>query len=431
VNPEAESSRFENVYPERITRAMDWTPDDEQSLAVIRLAGGIGIFFLLAYAIYDLRFLGKHDPAAVYHWLMLGGTCLYVGLTWTQAFRRYWQFWSLLICTYLIQMFVLVSALNHDPESRYIAILLCPLCTASFVAWGPRWQLAMGMVSLMSFWVASTYVPVDNQYMVYRWFGLLAALVLAQCTAVFIDRYRLQLRAQLAELDEAARFRENTIETMAHDIRSPVAALAGYAHLLEDEGLRPKERADLLGRLGSTTWGMDLVVSNLLDSYQIRAHQIAPSFSNVDPGPLIAGVIDDCAVQASRKRVRIRSEVGPMPRCRLDPRLLERILKNLIAHAIVRMSGGEVLVRTGVRDDSLVLEVADCGPPVHLDDVDKMFTAPNHDGRSTAITLGLYVARAMAEASGGKVEARYAAGHGLSLVALIPRDGDAARRAMS
>ncbi|HEY6421286.1 MAG TPA: HAMP domain-containing sensor histidine kinase [Candidatus Binataceae bacterium] len=434
MNPREESTRPDSPHPrpKRIIRALDRTLDDEESLGIIRLAAGLGIFFLLAYTIFDLRFVGGRDPAAVYHWLLLAGTCLYAGLTWTPLFRRYWQLWTLLICAFLIQMFVLVSGLNRDPESRYIAILLCPLCTASFVAWGPLWQFAMAMVSLASFWIASTYVPVDNQYIVYRWFGLLAALLLAQCTAVFIDRYRMRLRGQLAELDEAASFRENTIETMAHDIRSPVAALAGYAHLLEEEGLLPKERADLLGRLGATAWNMDLVVGNLLDSYQIRAHQIAPSLSDVDPNLLVAEVIDDCATQAWRRRVRIRSDFGPIPQCRLDPRLLERILKNLLAHAIARMNGGEVQVSIAIRDGALLLEVADRGPPIEGDQVDKMFLPPNHDDRSvTAGALGLYVARAMAEASGGRVEARYAPGQGLSLIALLPLDGGMARRATS
>ena len=100
--------------------------------------------------------------------------------------------------------------------------------------------------------------------------GLIAAMIFAQYTSIFIERYRRRLRKQVEDLEEAARFRQTQIATMAHDIRSPVAALSGYVNLLEEADIDPKERSDLLGRIGSTAWNMDLVVSNVLDYYEAQ-----------------------------------------------------------------------------------------------------------------------------------------------------------------
>ncbi len=67
---------------------------------------------------------------------------------------------------------------------------------------------------------------------------------------------------------------------MAHDIRSPVAALSGYVNLIEDVDTNAKERTDLLGRIGSTAWNMDLVVSNVLDYYEAQDGTSSPRWSN-------------------------------------------------------------------------------------------------------------------------------------------------------
>ena len=73
--------------------------------------------------------------------------------------------------------------------------------------------------------------------------GLIAAVIFAQYTSIFIERYRRRLRKQVEDLEEAARFRQTQMATMAHDIRSPVAALSGYVSLLEEADIE-SEGAD-------------------------------------------------------------------------------------------------------------------------------------------------------------------------------------------
>jgi len=93
-------------------------------------------------------------------------------------------------------------------------------------------------------------VPIASPFWMYRWMGLIAAVIFAQYTSIFIERYRRRLRKQVEDLEEAARFRQTQIATMAHDIRSPVAALSGYVNLLEEVDISQNERTDLLGRIG-------------------------------------------------------------------------------------------------------------------------------------------------------------------------------------
>jgi signal transduction histidine kinase len=416
-------SELTNTEFGRTTSEFVWTEDEEESLRVLKLGGALGIFMLLAYLAYDQHLRGREAPGIGLHWLVLGITCLFFSLVWTRAFKRNWKFWTLLYLCFLIAIFIAISHFTGDPESRFIAITLCPLATAAFVSWGTRWQFAMALTSIAGYAAGQYLVPIDTPYGMYRWMGLITAVIFAQYTTVFIDRYRRRLNKQVHDLEEAARFRQSQIATMAHDIRSPVAALSGYVSLLEDDDLSPKERTDLLGRIGSTAWNMNLVVSNVLDYYDLQENAVIPAPVEHDPNIVIAEVSEDCAEQARRRRLTLRTEFARLPMCRLDPRHLDRIVRNLLAYAISRMSRGEVVVRTALHNQMIVVDVSDSGTSLSLAELDGLFQGPNKDGSSGPGTgLGLYIARAMAEAVGGQVQARHAPGRGLTLFAELPLD---------
>jgi signal transduction histidine kinase len=408
--------------PGRATTEFDWTADDEESLRVLKLGGAFGIFMLLSYLIYDQRVLGRYAPGTPLIWSILAATCLFFGLSWTHSFKRHWKLWILLYNLFLIAMFILISRETRDPESRFLAILLCPLATAAFVSWGTRWQLAMAAMALLGYAAAEYLVPIRTPYWMYRWMGLAAALIFAQYTSVFVERYRRRLKKQVEDLEEAARFRQTQIATMAHDIRSPVAALSGYVNLLEEVDITAKERVDLLGRIGSTAWNMDLVVSNVLDYYEAQEEAITPEPIELDLNQVLHEVAEDCALQARRRRLDLRMEITRLPPCRLDRRHFERIVRNLLAYSIGRTATGEVALRAGVRNEYIAVEVTDLGPSLSLAEREALFQRPNRNGNhGTARGLGLYIARAMAEAAGGRTEARYADGRrGLTLVAEFP-----------
>ncbi len=411
------------TYPEDspTPRPPEWTEDNEESLRVIKLGGGLGIFILLAYVEYDLRVRGNSGIGAIFHWALLAGAAVFFALLWTRAFRRHAKLWAFSIGVFLMWMFIVISAATRDPESRFIAMALCPVATAAFVGWGPRWQVAMAAVSLASFCAAEYFVPIESPYLIYRWMGLVAALGIAQFTALYIDRYRRRLSRQVEDLEEAARFRQNQIATMAHDIRSPVAALSGFVSLLEDDRTEARERADVLGRIGSTAWNMDLVVSNVLDFYQVQEHDIIAAPVELDANLLLAEITEDCALQAQRRHLGLRAEFSEIPLCRLDPRHFERIVRNLLAFAIGRTISGDVVFRTAVRSRWIVIDVTDNGPSLTPEELNALLERPVRDGRMGAARgLGLYIARAMAEAVGGRVEARYAGGRGITLIAELP-----------
>jgi signal transduction histidine kinase len=403
--------------------------DNAEAVDILKRSGPIGIIFVVALLGVDLR--AHVAPTNILvtpaHWFALLTVLLFFGLTWMPAFRAHWRVWSLLCCITMITLIIRISVLTHDPTTRYITIILCPFATAAFVIWGWRWQLALIIACFFLYVVTELIVPIGHRFdpqFSHRLLGMAAALTLSQFTAVFLDRYRRKLKRQLIQLAEAAAFRETQIATMTHDIRNPLATLVGLVTLLVEDQLDEKEQANLLARVWSTTTSMDLLVKNVLDLYLLEEQRLRPNPRIIDANSVVAETAEHCAIEARLKGLKIKLELGGVPKANLDPLHLERIIANLLTSAVRRTTAGEVRVRTFQRGDDVVIEVSDTGPEATPAEVERVFARPNLsvDGARSA-ALGRYIANSLVEADGGQIEALAGEGWGLSLMVRLPIDG--------
>src|ERR1700752_4946728 len=128
-----------------------------------------------------------------------------------------------------------------------------------------------------------------------------------------------KLGAQMEQLAAGAKCRERQIGTMTHDIRNPLATLVGLVTLLEEDELSEKETTHLLARVGSTSRAMDLLVKNVLDMYLLEEDNLQPHPRVIDPNVIVQEVADVYGREARLKGLRMRTELGGMPRGSLDP----------------------------------------------------------------------------------------------------------------
>jgi signal transduction histidine kinase len=397
--------------------------DNAEAINILKMSGPVGIFFLLAYIAIDsrARLAPASMPASPYHWIALATILAFFGLTWLPGFRAHWRAWSLMCCIVMMILLIRISAVTHESNTRYITIILCPFATAAFVIWGWRWQLCLIVACFFLYIVAEAAVPIGRPFEIHRALGMVAALTLSQFTAVFLDRYRRRVKGQLVQLAEAGAFRETQIATMTHDIRNPLATLVGLVTLLVEDDLPEKERNNLLSRVWSTTTSMDLLVKNVLDLYLLEERRLRPNWRLIDANSVINDCAEHCGIEARLKGLRMKLELGGLPKANLDPIHLERIIANLLTSAIRRTPAGEVRLRTSQRGAWVVIELSDTGPEATPTEIEHIFDRPNLglDGaRSSA--LGRYIAQALIEADGGKIQAKVEDGWGLNLIVQLP-----------
>jgi signal transduction histidine kinase len=395
--------------------------NDETSIQVLRAGSSIAILFLIAYLAYDVW--TRHATSlfgTIFHWTTVIGALAFFLATWTRNFREHWKHWTLLFAILLISVIITISSETQEGESRYITILLFPLATAAFVNWAWRWQAMMGLSCLVLYGLAELLIPVPGDSF-HRWLGLIAAIALSEFISFFIGVYRQRIDAQIDQLKEAAAFREAQIATMAHDIRSPVAAIAGFVDLLDDDDLPEEDRKAILARIGTTAWLMDLTVSNVLDLYQISGGRISASPSRLDPNRIIADAASNCAPQAIHKGLKLTVNYGEVPRGNFDPRHLERIARNMLAYSISRLSAGEIHMRTLPNNNGITIEVEDDGPVPSDEELATLLSHSEANGKAPSKSMvGLYVARALAENAGGRIRITLPSEDGVKLVAEVP-----------
>jgi two-component system sensor histidine kinase HydH len=203
---------------------------------------------------------------------------------------------------------------------------------------------------------------------------------------------------------------------MAHELRTPLAALKGHAQLLEElsEG-RARDRA---ARVVAEAQRLERVTEDLLSF----ARMASISRSVQDP----AALVKEVAARAP-DRVRVQ-DAGAPRRFPLDPERFTQLVENLVSTALViDEDGGEVRVQLSAAEGGLRLVVEDHGPGLPPGDPERLF-APFFTTRARGTGLGLAVARRCAVLHGGRLWAERRAEGGARFIAVLPPGPQADRR---
>ncbi|MEO7104452.1 MAG: ATP-binding protein [Gemmatimonadaceae bacterium] len=207
-----------------------------------------------------------------------------------------------------------------------------------------------------------------------------------------------------ATLREAARFKDILLASVSHDLRTPLTSIKALAQDAADSG----DANSVI--IVAQTERLSKMVAHLLDMSRVNAG--APSMSiEVNTVEDLAGaVVTEMMGTNGADRVRITTDYSaPALIGMFDFVETIRILINLIDNALLYSPESEPVELSASRvGDWLQLDVADRGPGVPKDDVERIFE-PFYRHPSTSTTahgtgLGLAIARSLAEAQGGTIE---------------------------
>ena len=233
---------------------------------------------------------------------------------------------------------------------------------------------------------------------------------------VGVLREREELARQTAaarELEAGNRTRTALLAAVSHDLRTPLAGVQAAAETLRlhDARLDPEDRADLLLAIEQSTGRLTAIVADLLDMSRLQTGAVQPVLSDVP--------LDDVARAAlvglpDEGRVRVD---GPLPVASADAGLLERVLANLLGNALRHTDGG-VEVSGSTTGHRVRLCIADHGrgvPPAQRHRMFEPFQRLGDSATGDGVGLGLAVARGLAEAQGGSLDATETPGGGLTM----------------
>lgn len=246
--------------------------------------------------------------------------------------------------------------------------------------------------------------------------------------AIALERARLHREVAEARLRaEGEALREALLNSVSHDLRTPLAVILGAATTLEGMGGgSPEARRELSASIREEAERLSSYIENVLDLTRIRAGQIAPRLELVELSDIVNAALRRRARALSAHRVEVRLPPD-LPMLRLDLFLMEHALANALDNAAKYSPEGAGVTVSAIReDDEVRLTVADAGQGMDANELQNAFE-PFFRGRPAqgrAVTgsgLGLAICRAFVQANGGRVVLESAgSGKGTSLHLLLP-----------
>jgi len=171
--------------------------------------------------------------------------------------------------------------------------------------------------------------------------------------------------------DSANTAKSRLLAAASHDLRQPLQTLMLLQELLAQIVVGDKARL-LIGRLDQTLVGMSGMLNALLDINQIEAGAVRTRFETFRIDAVLNRVTDDLAFQADAKRIALHVVPCTLT-VRSDPRLLEQMIRNLLANAIKFTKQGRVLIGCRRRSGKLIIQIWDTGVGIPETQIQEIF----------------------------------------------------------
>jgi two-component system, OmpR family, sensor histidine kinase KdpD len=248
----------------------------------------------------------------------------------------------------------------------------------------------------------------------------------ASQAALALERVDYAGRAQQARvLEEADRLHQAILNSLSHDLRTPLAAITGALSSLaaREAPLPETARAELLATAREEAERLNAFVSNLLDMSRLEAGTIGLRVDWHDVDDLVGS-----ALRALGRRAATRAIVvdvpADLPLLRVDFVLLTQALVNVLDNALrYAPEGTPVTVTARAAGEMVEIAVTDRGPGIPEAEREKVFEKfhrVRREDRTSGTGLGLAICRGLVEAHGGRVWAEVAPEGGARLMLAVP-----------
>jgi signal transduction histidine kinase/CheY-like chemotaxis protein len=220
-------------------------------------------------------------------------------------------------------------------------------------------------------------------------------------------RHEAELRRARDEAQAANRSKTHFLAAVSHDLRQPLHSMALTTSLLNLR-LAGQPDAAISARLQTSVSHLAELVNTVLDISQLDAGLIEPALENFPVDTFLQEIAQGLSPEALARGIAV-SVQAPAVTVRSDPRLLRRVLDNLLVNAIKYSPGGGTVRFTAAADaDAVVIQVSDDGPGIPLDkqkEVWEEFRQLGNAERNSAkgLGLGLAIVRRMADLLGHEV----------------------------
>jgi len=244
-----------------------------------------------------------------------------------------------------------------------------------------------------------------------------------------LRRANRELEHKNTQLENATKAAHAFVDDVAHDFRTPISVVKEFASLISDglDGPVTDEQREHLGFIQRASDDLNTMVDDFLDSARLRAGLIKLDRKPVAPSALYNHIAHMISARAKANGVEIKNEIpSDLPKLFCDASKAARILTNLAINAVkFSPEGSTVTISAAVDDCWVAFRVADQGPGINAEDVQRIFQryqqCPNAEhAKVKGFGLGLSIACQLAAMNFGRLDVESAKGKGSVFSVCLP-----------
>ena len=223
----------------------------------------------------------------------------------------------------------------------------------------------------------------------------------------------------ITERKHLERLRQDVLAIVSHDLRNPLAVIGMQTQLLQ--GRQAYDEAGV-GVIREQVRRMTHLIDDLSDVVRLDEGQFLLRQEELDLGILATEAVLRAGVQTDRHTIRVEMPENPVMGY-WDRVRLEEVLDNLVGNAVkYSPAGGEILVQVAGADGEAHLSVTDYGVGVPTEALPQLFERFRRaDGTGLpGLGFGLYIARMLVEAHGGRILVESEFGRGSTFTVVLP-----------
>lgn len=232
----------------------------------------------------------------------------------------------------------------------------------------------------------------------------------------------------ISKFREAEELKSTFISIISHELRTPVALIKGYVGTLrrEDAHWDPKIVNDSLAVIEEESDRLTNLIDDLLEASRLQAGALILNRNEVEIDRLAERITQRFQTQSAKHTFELDFPPN-FPIVFADEERLTQVINNLLSNAVkYSTKGGTIRIHGQIRSNEVLICVADQGPGIAPEDVprifDRFYRSNDAASKTKGAGLGLYLAKAVVEAHGGRIWVDDRLKHGASLCFSLPRE---------
>jgi two-component system phosphate regulon sensor histidine kinase PhoR len=226
-------------------------------------------------------------------------------------------------------------------------------------------------------------------------------------------------------LKELDRIKTDFVNTISHDLRSPLTAIQGYIELVRRVGPLNEQQLEFTHRIQTSVQNITTLINDLLELGRIETGFDARKEA-IPLSAVIRYAVESMQNQAAEKEQTLELELPEsLPHVLGNPLHLRQMFTNLIENALqYSPSNGQITLRAQARDAQVIVQITDTGIGVPLADqpyiFDKFYRGSNLPPESQGSGLGLAIVKIIVENHRGRIWVESVPGKGSTFTIILP-----------